>query len=421
LKLARSRALPLWAIPMIYVAFSVAAGIAVPRLEQLLPSDAHAMSPAAAMAAFSAVASGSMAFTGIVFAVAFVVVQFSAVAYSPRLVVMFAGAPRLYHTLGLFFATFTFSLAALAWTDRHGSSQTPLVSTYLVFALLIASMLAFAILIAAVQELQIQNVLQTIGSHGRAVITAMFEPAGAEGTPAGPPELPGAAQVFVYAGAPLAVASLNIPKLVEAARAAGVVLVAEFAVGDTLIAGAPLFRVHGGQDPRLRQALERSVYLSSSRTFEQDPKYALRILVDVAIRALSPAVNDPTTAVQALDQIEDLLVRLGLSRLDAGVARDPGGAVRLVFPAPTWDDYLGLGFDEIRQYGADSLQVNRRMRAALGGLADHLPKGERREAVLSYGRHLDENLRRSTLDETDRAAGMREDRQGLGLSRERPA
>ena len=85
-----------------------------------------------------------MALTGIVFAIAFVVVQFSALAYSPRLVVMFANSPTLYHTLGIFFATFTYSLAALAWTDRGGSGEVPLFSTMLVNVLLIVSMLAFA-------------------------------------------------------------------------------------------------------------------------------------------------------------------------------------------------------------------------------------------------------------------------------------
>ena len=115
-----------------------------------------------------------MALTGIVFAIAFVVVQFSALAYSPRLVVMFANSPTLYHTLGIFFATFTYSLAALAWTDRGGSGEVPLFSTMLVNVLLIVSMLAFARLIRSLNDLQIQNVLQVIGARGRAVIRTMF-------------------------------------------------------------------------------------------------------------------------------------------------------------------------------------------------------------------------------------------------------
>jgi uncharacterized membrane protein len=93
-------------------------------------------------------------------------------------------------------------------------------------------------------------------------------------------------------------------------------------------------------------------------------------LVDIGIRALSPAIDDPTTAVQALDQIEDLLRRLGGRQLDRGQAFDTLGMLRLTFPVPTWEGYLALSFDEIRQYGATSVQVVRRLRAARVGLAD---------------------------------------------------
>ena len=95
----------------------------------------------------------------------------------------------------------------------------------------------------------------------------------------------------------------------------------------------------------------RAVQLAFERTSEQDPKYPIRLLVDVAIKALSPAINDPTTAVQAIDQIEDLLRRLGGHDLDAGYAHDADGVLRLIFPMPTWEDYLVLAFDEIRHCG----------------------------------------------------------------------
>jgi uncharacterized membrane protein len=257
-----------------------------------------------------------------------------------------------------------------------------------------------------------------------AVITAMFPPTSRESAVASSDHdllagLPPAQRIFTYAGAPLAIAKLDLDRLVGAGRAAEAVIVVECAVGDTLLEDAVLFRVHGGRSAELSpNALGRAVHLAPSRTFEQDPKYAIRLLVDVAIRALSPAVNDPTTAVQALDQIEDLLGRLGRSHLDAGYARDETGAIRVVFPAPTWNDYLELSFDEIRQFGAQSLQVNRRMRAALTSLAASIPDAHRRAAILHYLHHLDENVETSTFDAKDRATGMREDRQGLGLTRD---
>ena len=192
----------------------------------------------------------------------------------------------------------------------------------------------------------------------------------------------------------------------------------ECGVGETLVEDTVLLRVHGAAQKLPERALMRAVHLATSRTFEQDPKYAIRLLVDIAIRALSPAVNDPTTAVQALDQIEDLLRRLGRRQLDAGYARDATGTIRVTFPVPTWEDYLALSFDEIRQFGATSVQVVRRMRAALVGLGDTIVVKERRDAVLRYLDHLNRGVGRSGFDDQDQAAALLQDRQGLGLSRQ---
>jgi uncharacterized membrane protein len=161
--------------------------------------------------------------------------------------------------------------------------------------------------------------------------------------------------------------------------------------------------------------LRRLVRLGEERTFEQDAKYAIRLLVDIAIKALSPAINDPTTAVQALDQIEDLLLRLGRSDLEGGCMTDGRGSLRLVFPVPSWDDFLVLAFDEIRYCGATSIQVMRRMRALLQDLAQQVPQ-ERRPALLQYLERVDKGIRRTFEDQDDRKDALDADRQGLGLS-----
>src|SRR5271169_1275301 len=189
------------------------------------------------------------------------------------------------------------------------------------------------------------------------------------------------------------------------------------AVGDTLVEGTLLLQVQGANSPIPERALMGAIRLDWERTFEQDPKYPIRLLVDIAIKALSPAINDPTTAVQTIDQLEDLLRRLGEHDLDAGCATDANGVVRLVFPLPTWEDYLALAFDEIRQYGSTSVQVMRRLRAALVGLMESLSSTERIEAVRRYLEHLDLIIDHSTLDAKDRQMAQNKDRQGLGLSR----
>ena len=192
------------------------------------------------------------------------------------------------------------------------------------------------------------------------------------------------------------------------------------AVGDTLIEGSVVLRVLGAKGRLAEKGLMRAVHLAAGRTFEQDPKYPIRLLVDIAIKALSPAINDPTTAVQAIDQIEDLLRRLARHDLDAGFARDADGILRVVVPMPTWEDYLTLAFDEIRQFGMSSVQVMRRLRAALTGLAGSTNIAARAEAVQRYLKHLDLVIERSALDSEDKATALQEDPQGLGLSRRRP-
>jgi uncharacterized membrane protein len=188
-------------------------------------------------------------------------------------------------------------------------------------------------------------------------------------------------------------------------------------VGDTVVADTTVLRVHGARAALLETDLLRFNHLGYERTAEQDPKYPIRLLVDIAIRALSPAVNDPTTAVQAIDQIEDLLHRLGRRELDAGYVRDAEGVLRLVFPMPTWNDYLTLAFHEIRPYGASSIQVMRRLRAALVGLAESATLEARGDAMRVYLTQLDAAIERAIPDTFDQQTLRHEDRQGLGPSR----
>ena len=420
--------MPICLIPLLYVGVTAICGLSLPRLEQeYLAAYSHGMSVASAQATLSAIASGMMALTGIVFALAFVMVQFSAIAYSPRLVAWFGRDPLLFHALGLFTTTFFYAIATLAWIDRGGNGTVPLFSTLLVVILLILSMMVFAKLVQRLNDIQITNVLHFVGQQGREVIRAMFPrldtPAGATPeswrTAVEEVQRRPVIQTLRYSGEPRTLTRFQIAALVRQAQEVDAVIVMECAVGDTLVDDALLLRVHGGRRPLAELPLRQAIQAARERTFEQDPKYPLRLLVDIAIKALSPAINDPTTAVQALDQIEDLLRRLGRSTLDAGCVLDAQGALRLVFPTPTWEDYLTLAFDEIRQYGGSSVQVMRRLRSALMGLADSLTEAARKEVVERHLRHLNLVVEHSILDAEDQAMALQEDRQGLGLSRRR--
>jgi uncharacterized membrane protein len=155
------------------------------------------------------------------------------------------------------------------------------------------------------------------------------------------------------------------------------------------------------------------IALGVERTIEQDPAFAVRIMVDIAVRALSPAVNDPTTAVQVLDHLEDLLRLVGQTDLS-----DQGAPIEvmdegLVVPVRRWVDYLTLSVTEIREYGAESIQVVRRLRAMLEELAEAvLP--ERRAAVVDELARLDAVIASRWGGTVDVDLAGVSDRQGIG-------
>ena len=205
--------------------------------------------------------------------------------------------------------------------------------------MIIFSMLAFSRLMQRLGDLQIGNVLHLVGDRGRAVIADMFQrldapPAARRASEAiaGRAQLGPVTQTVKYFGKPRTVARFDVDSLVAAARQARGTIVMACAVGDTLVEGDVLLRVHGAGTSLPERALLRAVHLSRERTFEQDPKYPIRLLVDIAIKALSPAINDPTTAVQTIDQLEDLLRRLGSAELDAGDLADAEGVLRTRLP-----------------------------------------------------------------------------------------
>jgi uncharacterized membrane protein len=414
-------------IPLSYAVAAFVVGQVLPRLERsLLPDLSMGVDPSAALAILSAIASGMMGLTAIVFSIAFVMVQFSATAYSPRLVLWLARSSVINHSIGLFTATFIYSLAAAAWINRDGSGLIPPVTVWFAVVLLLGSVVLFVMLVERVGMLQVTRVLGFAGSEGRAVIEKMYPTSVAAPRPRRPAATASAAgaealhpvsQTLTHHGAPAVVQAIDEDTLVALATQAEGVIVMALAVGDTVMEGMPILRVRGSGPALPAERLLGAVALGAERTFEQDPKYALRILVDVAIKALSPAINDPTTAVQALDQIEDLLMRLGRCDLDVGRRYDAAGALRFEMPVPSWDDLVVLALDEVRFCGATSVQVMRRIRALLQDLTDHvLP--ERRAALEYYLLRVDKGIRRDFADLDDQRDALEPDRQGLGMPRE---
>jgi uncharacterized membrane protein len=159
--------------------------------------------------------------------------------------------------------------------------------------------------------------------------------------------------------------------------------------------------------------LRDSVALEVERTMEQDPAFGLRIIVDIASKALSPAINDPTTGVLAIDQLHHLLSLVSRRQLDTGVVRDATGEVRLVYRTPDWEDFVTLAATELRIYGATNPQVTRRLRAMYDQLLRVVPT-ERAEALRHEVAMLEATLESAWASPLDRAIAGASDLQGFG-------
>jgi len=187
-------------------------------------------------------------------------------------------------------------------------------------------------------------------------------------------------------------------------------------------AGATLIETYGGAavGARAETRLRRMIVLGDERTIEQDPAFAIRIIVDMADKALSPAINDPTTAVQALNHLSDVLRLIGTTDFSQSQWRaDDLIRAGVVIPAHSWEDYLTLGVTEIREYGSTAIQVMRRMRAMLEELRDGV-RPEHRPAVDEELARLDMTVARAFANSVDLDRANTGDPQGIGGRTEPP-
>jgi uncharacterized membrane protein len=209
------------------------------------------------------------------------------------------------------------------------------------------------------------------------------------------------------------IVACDVPGLVALARRTDCLIEMAPRVGDFVARGDPLFRVYRAATAPSADVLRRLVAVEQERTLEQDPTLAFRIIVDVASKGLSPAINDPTTAVLAIDQIHHLLRNVGGRTLEDDRVRDAEGRLRLILRTPDWEDFVQLAVTEIRLFGGESIQIARRLRAMLENLLQTLP--ERRLPLLRRELSL---LRRSAercfVEPEDRALAEVGDSQGVG-------
>jgi uncharacterized membrane protein len=370
--------------------------------------EAWQYSAATATGVLSVLVGAMVALLGFVVTIGVLVVQMATGTLSPRFMRLWYRDLLQKVVLATFAGTLTFSFSLL----RHVEDDAvPNVGVTLSGVLVSASLLLLLLYIDRfIHSLRPVAVAALVAGAGRRVVEAL--PAATTAARDGSGERPAGPATAVRTARAGAIQAVDARGLLALARQHDCVLVLRHAVGDFVPTGATLVEVFGPAPPTVQRRVRRMFVLGRERTIEQDPAFALRILVDIAIRALSPAVNDPTTAVQVLNYTEDLLLAIG-RRQARGALADPEGRPRVVIPVRHWEQYLDLAVTEIRHYGATSVQVSRRLRAMLEELRAGVAP-ERRAAVDTELCELEASVAASFPDGADRSLAGESDRQGIG-------
>jgi uncharacterized membrane protein len=318
-----------------------------------------------------AVGAGIVTFIGIVYSLLFLVVEFGSTAFTPRLN-LFRDAPIVWHAFGFFTGVLVFSFTA-AFAIGGNDETTGLVPLTLVLLLLTSIGLFRALQTGAFKSIQLASVLAQVTERGREVIDGVYPAGSDDRTYPAREDLPAVNTSIRWTRGAAVMQHVDVPRLLECAERADAIVELRLRPGETILQGSVLALVRGGDGAGLEREILATVNVGLERTFEQDPAFALRVLVDIALRALSPALNDPTTAVQATDGIDSLLRELSMRELDVGNLTDASGRVRLVLPLPTWDEYLELALDEIVNMRSGSLYLQKRLLRLLEQLLEVAP------------------------------------------------
>jgi uncharacterized membrane protein len=370
-----------------------------------------------AKALASTVITLSLSFVVFTFGSLLVAIQVASGQYTPRVIATTLLRDNVIrYTVALFVFTLLFAVRAI----NRLEGTVPQFYVCMVALLGLICLAAFLFLIDyAARLLRPVSLVKRVGEEGLRVIESVY-PEKAGSTPAAAMTLQDADAVkrtILHRGTSGVVLAVNLPRLIEEAKKTHGVIEFGPQVGDFVGAGEPLFLLHGGAAAIDDELLHACVIFGSERTMEQDPLFAIRILVDIAIKALSAAINDPTTAVLAIDQLHRLLRRVGRRNLRTHSIVGPSGTLRVILRTPDWDDFVHLAFVEIRYYGASNIQIARRLRAMIVNLANTLP-AVRHAALRREFDLLDRMLEKLYVLPEDLALARIPDSQGLGGSTE---
>ena len=405
----------LWIIPLVAVPLDQVAWVLARTLDTRFAWKGLALGVTGAQAMFNAVITLALSFIVFTFGSLLVAVQVASGQYTPRIIATTLLRDNVIRcTVGLFVFTLLFAIKA---ADRMGTTVHQLIA-FVVGLLGLICIAAFLFLIDyAARMLRPVSLVGRVGKYGLEVMESVYPEQSLEAQSiAGSRQSSGPVEeTILHRGKSAIVVAVNVETLVaEAEKAKGVI---EFApqVGDFVGSAEPLFLLHEGADAIDERKLRGSVVLGDERTMEQDPLFGFRILVDIAIKALSKAINDPTTAVLAIDQLHRLLRSAGRRNLRTDQILDRAGKLRVIFRTPNWEDFVHLAFSEIRFYGAENMQIARRLRAMIVNLTNTLP-AQRHSALRKELELLDRTIQKLYVLPEDLKLASIPDLQGLGGS-----
>lgn len=403
----------LWFVPLIAIPIELVLTRLLHAIDESLGLTLLGFGAAGARAVLETTITMTLSFVVFTFGSLLVAIQIAGGQLTPRIIATTLLRDNVVrYAVGLFVFSLMFAISAL---NRLEASVHQLV-LLLAVTLAVMSIASFLYLIDyAARLLRPISILTRVAEAGLSVIETLYP------APTGPPDTADPAsralgtpdRIVVHAGSSQVLLMVGLPELIAAARAADGAVEVIPSVGDFVGKDEPLFALYGGGAAIDDDRLHAAVRFGTERTMEQDPTFAFRIVVDIALKALSPAINDPTTAVLAIDQLHRLLRQVGRRQLSDENFRDEAGTLRAIFRTPNWEDFVNLAFSEIRRYGANNFQVARRLRAMIENLIRSLP--EHRHAALEQQRTLlDREIEALYRLPEDLALARGSDSQGLG-------
>lgn len=404
----------LWRAPIVSIVAALVAGRIVRWIDDYTQWSLFGFGVEGARTVLGALSSSLLTFIVFAFSILLLSVQIASGQLSPRVIALIFRNRTIRLAIACFVFAWVFSLKAISRVE----ADVPQLLVAVAIVLSIVSVGVFLYLVTfASHALRPVSVLTAVANDTRAVVDSVYpksftKPDGDHERLSLVPDLP--TRTVEHRGRSGVVLALDVEALIAIATQAQCVIEILPMVGDFLATGEELFRLRGRHLDRVQErSLFRCIALGPERTLDQDPAFGFRIIVDIAAKALSPAINDPTTAVLAIDQLHHLLQLVGHRQLDTGVFRDGSGDVRLVYRTPDWEDFVRLAATEIRLYSARSPQVTRRLQAMFERLVESLP-AERAAAIHEQMSLLRGTIERAYDDPSDREIANGADLQGFG-------